>query len=81
MHEDITKNKHSARPQLQLFCRKSSVAGQCSLAPAVDTVGHSLKIRSLTAGIAQLVERNLAKVEVASSSLVSRSRIDKPGRW
>jgi hypothetical protein len=25
------------------------------------------------AGIAQLVERNLAKVEVASSSLVSRS--------
>ena len=27
------------------------------------------------AGIAQLVERNLAKVEVASSSLVSRSRI------
>jgi hypothetical protein len=26
------------------------------------------------AGIAQLVERNLAKVEVASSSLVSRSR-------
>jgi hypothetical protein len=28
----------------------------------------------LNAGIAQLVERNLAKVEVASSSLVSRSR-------
>jgi hypothetical protein len=27
------------------------------------------------AGIAQLVERNLAKVEVASSSLVSRSII------
>jgi hypothetical protein len=27
------------------------------------------------AGIAQLVERNLAKVEVASSSLVSRSKI------
>jgi hypothetical protein len=26
------------------------------------------------AGIAQLVERNLAKVEVASSSLVSRSK-------
>ena len=30
------------------------------------------------AGIAQLVERNLAKVEVASSSLVSRSRF--PGK-
>ncbi len=29
------------------------------------------------AGIAQLVERNLAKVEVASSSLVSRSRLLK----
>ena len=27
-----------------------------------------------SAGIAQLVERNLAKVEVASSNLVSRSR-------
>ena len=30
-----------------------------------------------SAGIAQLVERNLAKVEVASSSLVSRSRFRK----
>src|SRR5690606_26901423 len=30
------------------------------------------------AGIAQLVERNLAKVEVASSNLVSRSRF-RPG--
>ena len=29
------------------------------------------------AGIAQLVERNLAKVEVASSSLVSRSKLFK----
>ena len=29
---------------------------------------------SAYAGIAQLVERNLAKVEVASSSLVSRSK-------
>gem|GEM_PF-6844788 len=33
---------------------------------------HNKKI--LNAGIAQLVERNLAKVEVASSSLVSRSK-------
>ncbi len=33
----------------------------------------------LLAGIAQLVERNLAKVEVASSNLVSRSRLQKPG--
>ena len=29
------------------------------------------------AGVAQLVERNLAKVEVASSRLVSRSRIQR----
>lgn len=33
----------------------------------------TLKYSLLYAGIAQLVERNLAKVEVASSSLVSRS--------
>ena len=32
------------------------------------------KMRVSQAGIAQLVERNLAKVEVASSSLVSRSK-------
>jgi hypothetical protein len=37
------------------------------------------KIRVLDAGIAQLVERNLAKVEVASSSLVSRSKSNNPG--
>ena len=30
-------------------------------------------MRILVAGVAQLVERNLAKVEVASSRLVSRS--------
>jgi hypothetical protein len=34
-----------------------------------DATGH------LQAGIAQLVERNLAKVEVAGSSLVSRSKM------
>jgi hypothetical protein len=33
--------------------------------------------RRKSAGIAQLVERNLAKVEVASSSLVSRSSFSK----
>ena len=33
--------------------------------------------KKYNAGIAQLVERNLAKVEVASSSLVSRSRFQK----
>ena len=35
------------------------------------------KILNLSAGIAQLVERNLAKVEVASSRLVSRSKFSK----
>ena len=38
------------------------------------------KILNLSAGIAQLVERNLAKVEVASSRLVSRSRFTKVSR-
>jgi hypothetical protein len=37
-------------------------------------------MRACLAGIAQLVERNLAKVEVASSSLVSRSKIFKWGK-
>src|SRR6185295_7858741 len=40
--------------------------------------GRTLQLRPLhrrPAGIAQLVERNLAKVEVASSSLVSRSSL------
>ncbi len=32
-------------------------------------------MRLFSAGIAQLVERNLAKVEVASSNLVSRSNL------
>jgi hypothetical protein len=33
------------------------------------------------AGIAQLVERNLAKVEVAGSNPVSRSNSPKQARW
>ncbi len=42
--------------------------------PGLTTAGTSLQLRLCSrAGIAQLVERNLAKVEVASSSLVSRS--------
>ena len=40
----------------------------------IDTTGDMLKIRPLKAGIAQLVEHDLAKVGVASSSLVSRSK-------
>src|SRR5438034_6119236 len=40
--------------------------------------GHRLEARTV-AGIAQLVEHNLAKVGVAGSSPVSRSR--KMGRW
>ena len=42
----------------------------------LDTVSNTtIMLTSLFAGIAQLVERNLAKVEVASSSLVSRSTL------
>jgi hypothetical protein len=36
-----------------------------------------IEYKAVSAGIAQLVERNLAKVEVASSSLVSRSKFKK----
>ncbi len=43
---------------------------------SLDSEGVLFKISgSSRAGIAQLVERNLAKVEVASSSLVSRSKL------
>ena len=45
-------------------------AGRQAAAPFVYNAGFR-------AGIAQLVERNLAKVEVASSSLVSRSIFSK----
>ena len=34
------------------------------------------KISFVVAGVAHLVERHLAKVEVASSSLVTRSRLN-----
>jgi hypothetical protein len=40
---------------------------------------HSCDFAKSQAGIAQLVERNLAKVEVASSSLVSRSTVTSQG--
>ena len=36
------------------------------------------EFNSRNAGIAQLVEHNLAKVRVASSSLVSRSTVETP---
>ena len=36
--------------------------------------GNPRRSRKSDAGVAQLVERNLAKVEVASSNLVSRSK-------
>ena len=44
----------------------------------IDTTFDLLKIRLLDAGIAQLVEHDLAKVGVASSSLVSRSKLENP---
>jgi len=49
-------------------------SARCSIV-VLDSAGHGPTIAPLfRAGIAQLVERNLAKVEVASSSLVSRSK-------
>ena len=44
----------------------------------LDTGGSAAIMLACSAGIAQLVERNLAKVEVGSSRLLSRSRI--PGK-
>ena len=44
----------------------------------LDTKARLLTIRAF-AGIAQLVEHNLAKVGVASSNLVSRSRFENRG--
>ena len=46
----------------------------------VDTSRAFHRISGLYAGIAQLVEHNLAKVGVASSSLVSRSKHPEPRR-
>ena len=46
----------------------------------VDTTVYMLTIRLLKAGIAQLVEHHVANVNVASSSLVSRSKFKtRPG--
>ena len=44
----------------------------------IDTTGDLLKIRPLDAGIAQLVERYLAKVQVDGSSPFTRSKIQNP---
>ena len=48
----------------------------------LDNIYGSCKMRILrSAGVAQLVERNLAKVEVASSRLVSRSKSKGLNGW
>src|SRR5690554_4183250 len=56
--------------------------GQQKVVDCMDTI-LTIRLRCRyhprnIAGIAQLVEHNLAKVGVASSNLVSRSRIPKP---
>ena len=48
------------------------------LSPEFELLNVLIKIE-INAGIAQLVERNLAKVDVAGSSPVSRSNPDKVG--
>jgi hypothetical protein len=40
-----------------------------------NTIGWTLLFSLKTAGVAQLVEHHLAKVDVASSSLVTRSLV------
>ena len=44
----------------------------------MTNAGSCVKINLAFAGVAHLVERDLAKVEVASSSLVARSKNETP---
>src|SRR5690606_16668429 len=60
----------AARSQASSVLRQQEAAG---IRPRIDRVRPSRKMAG-SAGIAQLVEHDLAKVGVASSSLVSRSR-------
>ena len=53
------------------------IGGRGGKLAKVDTLGKFHQNSQPHAGVAQLVERNLAKVEVASSRLVSRSRISR----
>src|ERR1700734_4174132 len=63
-----------ARPCTLGNCRPVQGVSLISRAVFLDSQPRGPTIAPLfRAGIAQLVERNLAKVEVASSSLVSRS--------
>ena len=77
-------------PPLLLCQVESKAVGRARAGKGADATGIATKAGTFLgynfefhAGIAQLVERNLAKVEVASSSLVSRSRhcirFTKPG--
>ena len=60
--------------------RFSLVGNYTTTFEAVHTVNSLSGVTHRCAGIAQLVERNLAKVEVASSNLVSRSSQFKKGK-
>jgi hypothetical protein len=74
---------HRRRPRRR---RKEATAGaenrdsgQDLQPPELDTAARFAKVPSTRAGIAQLVERHLAKVDVAGSSPVSRSISRRPG--
>ena len=47
----------------------------------LDRTGKPCYNTSCSAGLAHLVERHLAKVEVASSSLVARSKMNNPTQF
>ena len=47
----------------------------------LDRTGRPCYNTSCSAGLAHLVERHLAKVEVASSSLVARSKMNDPTQF
>ncbi len=48
---------------------------------SIPTGGTTVLFRTVSAGVAHPVERHLAKVEVASSSLVTRSSKKAPSYW
>jgi hypothetical protein len=49
--------------------------------PRAPLTANTIAVGKNHAGIAQLVERYLAKVEVTSSSLVARSKLKQKGLW
>ena len=63
--------------RMPLRIREISVYTTSSAEIEQHKLGGGCQRKAEYAGVAQLVERNLAKVEVESSSLFSRSKLEK----